>query len=134
MMNEDVITTKKLRDFGFLVGGIFLGLFGLLVPFLKHHEVRPGFIGLGLVLIALGAAAPEVLRPVFKGWMVIGGVLGKINGTILLSIIYFTIFMPIALVKRMKGSDPLHLKLEPNLGTYRITSAPMTAQSMEEVF
>lgn len=128
------ISQKQLRHFAFLVGGIFAGIFGILFPFLKHRPLPliPLFIGVGLILV--GALAPGVLKPVYQAWMKVGGVLGKINGAILLSLIYFLIIVPIGIFKRLRGRDPMSRTQDPKLPSYRIQSQETPTKAMEEVF
>jgi hypothetical protein len=130
----ETISIKQLRQFGFLVGGIFAGIFGLLLPLIKHRPLPLVPLSIGIVLVVLGLTAPVVLRPVYRFWMAIGGILGKVNGTILLTIIYFLFFVPLGIVKRLKGKDPMCRGFDPNASSYRIPSQALTRNSMEEVF
>lgn len=66
----------------------------------------------------IAAAAFSILSLIFPAagkWMVniwfrLAEVLGKINGFILLSLIYFLILTPVALLHRIFAKDPLRLK------------------------
>ncbi len=61
-------------------------------------------IGLSSVLF------PALGRFIVKAWMAIGQVLGRINGSILLSIVFFIMLFPIALLYRFFNKDALRLK------------------------
>ena len=126
---------KQFREFGLLVGGIFvlIGVFGL-----HHHmALKPYSIGLGSVLVVLGAVAPGLLAQPHKLWMGLAHVMGTIMSTILLSIVFFGVMTPIATVRRMFGSDDLGLKLDKKATSYwdmREKPQPATQQELLNQF
>lgn len=81
-----------------------------------------GFIGLFFLfknqiflIIALSTGVLSLLFPVFltlllKVWAAIGKVLGFINTNILLTLIFFLILTPLALLKKVFGKSQLQLK------------------------
>ncbi|HEU5408330.1 MAG TPA: SxtJ family membrane protein, partial [Nitrospira sp.] len=81
-------TTKDLRQFGLLVGGVF-AVIGLWPIVFRGESPRLWAMILGGLLIALGAIAPQSLKQVHGGWMKIGHILGAINTKIILGIIYY---------------------------------------------
>ncbi|MCP5266353.1 MAG: hypothetical protein H6934_09565 [Burkholderiaceae bacterium] len=56
-------------------------------------------------------AKPDVLMPLNRLWMRLGMILGAIVSPVVLGIIYFAIFTPIAVMMRLAGRDELRLKL-----------------------
>lgn len=99
----------ELRKFGYLVGGIFLAIAAY--GFWKHHEIKSLLIGLGAALVALGAVAPMTLHYPHELWLKIGHVLGYINARLILSIVFFLVITPIALLRKIGGK-----KEDPTLG------------------
>ena len=85
------------------------------------------FAGTGLLLT-------EVLRPVFYVWMKLGHVLGWINTRIILGLVFFIMFAPIALLLRILGKDPLQRKLNDEVRTYRVVSEKLPRERMEKPF
>src|SRR3989344_5189194 len=67
-------TPRELRNFGFLVGGIFLVL-GAWFGYSGRHSWEL-VTALGALLVFFGAVFPRVLAPVYKAWMALGAVLG----------------------------------------------------------
>ena len=100
-------TKRQLREFGLLVGGVLIGLFGIFFPWVLHkpHPVWPWWGG--VPLLVLGAAFPWALRPLYGPWMKLSHVLGWVNSRILLSIIYFLVFTPVAFFLRLTHRRPL---------------------------
>ena len=72
------------------------------------------------------------LRPIYRGWMAFARVLGAINGFILLSLVFYLMFLPLALVFRVRGKDPLHRRVVRGIGipTGSIVRAPPIATAM----
>lgn len=58
-----------------------------------------------LLLCALFAA--PLLQPVYRGWMRFGEVLGWLNTRILLTLVFFLVVTPTALVMRLFGRSPM---------------------------
>ena len=104
------ITKKKLRQFG-LIFGFGLPLFiGWLVPLVYGHNFKLWTLILASPFILLGTFKPNLLIQPFKFWMQLGLFLGNINSKIILSLIFFLILLPIALIMRLLGHDPLNKK------------------------
>lgn len=126
-------TAKDLRQFGFIVGGIF-SLIGLW-PLLIHGEsARLWSILLGIVLIILGVLIPRSLTYVYWVWMKIGHVLGFINTRIILGIVYYAIITPMGLIMRLMGKDSMHSHSMPDAMTYRVVRATRDRQHMRNQF
>lgn len=51
----------------------------------------------------------DLLRRIWKKWLAVGQVIGDFIARVLLTIFYFTIFMPFGLIVRLV-SDPLDIK------------------------
>ncbi len=62
------------------------------------------YVGTGVGL--LGLVFPMLGTWFAKVWMKFAGVLGKINGTILLSVVFFLILFPLAFMQRIFSKNP----------------------------
>ena len=99
------------REFGLLVGAI-LAAFGAWWTFRdKFAAVRPWFLGIGAVLLVLGAIAPRFLRLPYRGWMRLAELLARVVTTVILAIVFFLVVTPIGVFKRLRGWDPLERRL-----------------------
>ena len=122
---EETLTTRQLRNFGLVVGGLILLLFSWLLPALHGHPIAIWPIWIGLPLLLLGLIAPRSLRQPYRAWMAIGHGLGWINGRVILTLVYLLVLQPIALVMRLCGHDPLRRRWDANARSYREVRASM---------
>lgn len=126
-------TTKDLRQFGLVVGGVF-SVIGLWPVVFRSESPRLWAMILGGLLVLLGAVVPQSLEQVHSGWMKIGHVLGSINTRIILGIIYYLLITPMGLVMRLMGKDSMYRTLTQDTDTYRIVRAPRPRQHMRNQF
>jgi uncharacterized membrane protein len=105
MIREEIraITSSRrdLRNFGLVVGTGFAALGALLLW--KGKDMWPWFVGAGLLLILLGAAAPSLLKPLQRAWMTLAVVMGWFMTRLILSLLFFLVLVPIGLVGRLAG-------------------------------
>jgi len=123
-MSNEIQTLDKrgYRKFGLTTGAIIIGLFGLLIPWLFNlNYVKWPWI-LGGVLLLWALLLPATLKPVYIGWMKFGNVMNWINTRIILGILFYGIFLPIGVIMRLFGKDPMHRKPDSGLSSYRVTS------------
>ncbi len=74
----------------------------------RGHDVMPFVLWtIGCPLVVCGTLAPQLLAPVERGWMTFAHVLGRINTTVILSLLFFLMFAPIGFLRRLV-SDPLN--------------------------
>ncbi len=126
-------TSKELRQFGCIVGGVF-SVIGLWPVVFRSESPRLWALILGGLLIVLGAIVPKSLKQVHGGWMKIGHALGSINTRIILGIIYYVLITPMGLVMRLMGKDPMHRTLTRETDTYRVVRVPRSRQHMKNQF
>lgn len=97
------------RKFGLFFGVVFAVLSGY---FLGHAKFDWA-VGSGAVGGIFGLFAffrPSLLRPLNRGWMASGLLLGKVVSPIVLSIMFFGLITPIALFLRLTGRDELRIR------------------------
>lgn len=121
---------QELRKFGFIFAAIVIVLFELLLPWLKHRPLPlwPVYVATPVALLA--AVLPAALGPFYAVWMKFGAVMGAINTRILMSVVFFVLLTPIGWIMRLRGKDPLALRLDRTTGSYRVVS---TARNKEQV-
>lgn len=113
---------KQLRSFGLVVGTILVAI-AVFVWWRRSWElgaVVQGLAGLGGGLVVLGLVLPTVLRPVYRVWMALAVVLGFVMTRVILTLTYYLTFVPIGLVLRLMGKDPMDRTLQPGASSYWI--------------
>ena len=76
----------------------------------------------------------DVLLPLNKLWMRFGLLLGMIVSPIVLGVIFFGMFTPIAVLMRMRGRDELRLKLNAKASHWISRSSPIKSVSFRNQF
>jgi hypothetical protein len=133
MQEDTTVTPSQLRSFSFLVGTVFVGL-GLWPLIVRGQSLRLWALILAGLLITPGIVWPTALRPVYRVWMTIGQALGWVNTRIILAVIFFVVFAPVAILMQMLRKDPMRRKFEPTAETYRIRRLPRAASHMNRQF
>ena len=116
---------KTLRQFA----GLWLAVFGGMAVFQGFWRGRP-VIGAMLAILAavigtIGLVRPVAVRPIFVGWMVLAFPIGWTVSLVLLGLVYYVVFTPVALVFRLMGRDALALRSDPTASSHwRVRKAP----------
>ena len=71
---------------------------------------RQWLIGAALLLLVATMLRPQLFAPVAGLWFGLSQTLGTFISRVLLSIIFFVVVTPMALIRRGIGADPLQLK------------------------
>ena|SRR5437762_10921640 len=94
------------RSFGLSVGGV-LCLIALFLAW-RGRILRAEVLGgIGGVLVILGAVAPRLLKGPSDLWWRFARALGYVNARILLTILFTIALVPLSLIWRLLGIDPL---------------------------
>lgn len=81
---------------------------GLLVLYFVFDSIY--LLYAALTVGVLSVLFPSLGRLIFRTWMAIGQFLGRINGSILLSIVFFMLLFPISILYRLFNKDAMQLK------------------------
>ena len=110
---------KEIRKFGVIAWVFFGCLCGLGIWRNKPVPIYLfGFlslIGLGFILL------PIQLKPVYDLWLKSAHLIGKAVTVVMLTLAYYFVITPTALIKRLFGGPPLPLKPDKNASTYWVT-------------
>jgi hypothetical protein len=130
---HNINETKQLRDFGLIVGGIFLLIGCWPIVFGAGHP-RWWSVIVGGSLFTTGAIMPTVLGPIYRGWMFVGHILGWINTRILLTVIFYGLITPMGMIRRLMGRNTMGYQFEPQSNTYRVFRQPRPSSHMKQLF
>jgi len=123
-----------LREFGIVTGAIVAVLFGLLLPWLLGTRIPLWPWVLAGTLVVWALVAPGSLGPVYRVWMRFGLLIGSVTTPLILGIVFFLLIMPMGLVMRAFGHDPLSRALDEEAASYRVPSQKTDAESIERPF
>ena len=110
------------RKFGLTIG-IVCGVIGS-VRLVLGHSYWPWWLGVAALLIVLAMAAPAALGPLNWLWLRFGLVLYKIVNPVVMTVLYIVTIVPIGLLMRLFGKDPMRLRREPAASSYWIEREP----------
>ncbi|MCA9473010.1 MAG: SxtJ family membrane protein [Nitrospirales bacterium] len=127
------ITDKQLRNFGFLMTGLFL-VIGLWPLVFHGGSLRVWSAGVAAVWGGLAVAWPQGLTPLFRGWMWFAEKLGWFNTRVLLSIIYYVLLTPLSLFMRVLGKKPLQCTFDQQASSYREVKVARTPDHVVKPF
>ena len=109
MQFEDIVLPSN-KKFGLFFTAIFSGLAAFLFC---HGDFFTASISIvvGFLFLMFSLFYSDILLPLNKLWMRFGLVLGTVMTPVILGLLYFGIFTPIALFMRIVGRDELRLEL-----------------------
>lgn len=114
MLNELILPSNK--KFGLTFSFIFF-IFFLYFFLTANFYFSYFFLFFSIIFLFFSIIFPKYLSKLNKAWMILGLLLGKIINPIVLGIIYFGLFTPIGLFRKIIGKDELKLKLK-NMNSY----------------
>jgi hypothetical protein len=95
----------------------------------EYFLIAAGIIG--VISIAIPVAGDLIV----KGWYKLAEILGAINGRILLSVVFFVILFPVAVLSRIgKKNNPLSLKRESAKSVFVERNHKYTGKDLEQVW
>ena len=87
-----------------------------------------------LIFLVITLVKSDALLPLNKLWMRFGLLLGMIVSPIVLGIIFFVLFTPIAILMRLSGRDELRLKFNKKATNWIPRSEPIKSDSFKHQF
>jgi cytochrome b subunit of formate dehydrogenase len=100
------VTDAQARKTALLVGGVLLAIAAW-----NFHRGRMTVVwvcgSLGALLVVAGLVVPPAARAFHTGWMRFAVALGYVNSRVLLTVLFYGVFMPYGFVSRLAGRDPL---------------------------
>ena len=127
-------TAKELKDFGLIMAGMLILMFGLVLPWLFSYSTPywPFVAAFGFAVVAL--LKPLLLGPVNRVWLKISDVLGWVNTRLVMGIIFFLLIVPIGLIVRLFNKDPLNNEWSAVAKSYRIITKVRDKDHLEKPF
>jgi len=117
-------------------GWLFAAIFGIGFGYFQwKHTLGLAIFSASLATIFATATvcAPNVLTPLNKAWLSLSLFLGKVISPMVLSIIFFILITPVAVISRLFGRDALLLKKR-RVSSYWIDKESIEPESFKNQF
>jgi hypothetical protein len=118
-VNSNSTDAKEIRKFGLIAFSFFgcLCVLGIWLdkPIPTYLFGFLSLLGFGFILI------PSRMRPIYGVWLRIAHFLGRVVNTIILTLAYYLVITPAALIKRFFGGAPLPIKPDKDCLSYWVT-------------
>jgi len=92
------------------------------------------FLAATLIFLVFTLIKSDALLPLNKLWMRFGLLLGMIVSPIVLGVIFFGLFTPIAILMRLSGRDELRLKFTPKESHWISRGEPIRSETFKRQF
>src|SRR5262249_24739085 len=126
-------TNTELRNFGLQLGVVLAVIFSLL-PYLRHRSIQHWPLIVASVLWIAALTWPSILARPRRGWMRFGHIMGWFNTRVILTLVFAIAVTPLGFVLWVFGRDRMKRGFDPKCESYRVSSQPQPASSMEKPF
>lgn len=123
------LDARGLRNFGLQFAAIVAGLFGLLLPWVLEFDYPRWPWAIALIMTLWALVAPASMHMLYTAWMRLGLLLNRITSPLLLGLIYFALFTPVAAVLKLLRRDLLARSVDPDAASYRVAAGEDDIQS-----
>jgi len=110
---------REVRKFG-AVALLFFGCLAC-VSYLVHRTVLTPVFGLFSLMGLAFLLLPAPLSPVYRAWQKAAHALGRAVTAVILTVAYYLVITPAALLKRCFGGRPLPMKPDPDASSYWVS-------------
>ena len=128
LASEGPAPGSSYRAFGYVFAGLFafLGMAGL-----WHSQASAyWWVLAALAVFLLARFAALLLSPFNRVWRRFGLALSRVVNPVLLVIMFFGVVLPISIILRLAGKDPLRLRIDKSATSYWIgRDAPATSMT-----
>jgi len=108
--------SKTIRNFGLILSGI-LTLFSA-ISFWKGGHGYQFLFPVALVIFFSAIFFTRALKIIYLPWMVVATLIGWVITNLILTIFYFLVITPIAVMAKLLGKDLLKQKIDPQATSY----------------
>ena len=118
-------------------GFFFTVIFGIVATYfyvIDYTSLSYSMFGASVIFLLITIVKAEILLPLNKLWMRFGLLLGMIVSPVVLGVIFFGLFTPVALLMKLVGRDELRLKLKNKPSYWTLRSDLIQPESFKYQF
>jgi hypothetical protein len=116
LSRRDEVTGASDRSFG-LVFTAFFTLVALL-PILHHRKPHAWALIVAGIILLVTLVRPSLLQLPNRLWTQLGLLLSKVVNPIVMGVLFYGVVTPIAVIRRLSGSDSMKLRFDPQAPSY----------------
>jgi predicted membrane metal-binding protein len=125
--HEPTVSHRKVaagsnRTFGLVFAVVFAII--ALWPVISGTRPRLWAAVIAAALLAVAVFAPRLLSPLNRAWFHVGMALHRVVNPVVMGVIYFGTVVPVGLIMKLRGMDPLRLKRDPEAASYWVVREP----------
>jgi hypothetical protein len=120
-MNLSSTEKKEIRRFGFVALVVFGALCGLGIWREKTFPIF--FFGILALIGICFITQPVRFKPLYDGWLKVARKIGFVTNLLILTLAYYLLMTPAALIKRVFGGRPIPVKPDKGLSSYWVARA-----------
>lgn len=109
-----------------------LVLVGALVIFFWVTQKKI-FLLLALLLILIAIVSESLSMLIAKGWLKLGSLMGMVMSKVILTVVYFIVLFPVAMLYKLTGKDNLALKRKES-SYYSIRNHVYSKKDMDNIW
>lgn len=132
--NKTHFSPKELRDFGLIMAGMLILMFGFVLPWIFSYSTPYWPFIAAIVFAVVALLRPVLLGPVNRVWLKISDVLGWINTRLVMGVMFFLLIAPIGILMRLFGKNTLSLKISDEQTSYRVVTKVRDKKHLEKPF
>ncbi len=119
---REAVKGSSERSFGI----VFAVVFGLIAawPLIGGNMPRWWAVGIAAAFLIVALARPRLLKWPNRLWFLFGQLLHRIVNPIVMGLLFFTTMVPIGLILKALGKDPLNRRFDPDAESYWIPRDP----------
>ena len=121
------------KKFGFFFTFVFVLASGYFFS-ISNMIVAQALVAAALIFFVITVVKEDLLLPLNKLWMRFGLLLGMIVSPIVLGVIFFALFTPMAILMRLFRRDELRLKLREKASHWISRNEPIKPASFKNQF
>jgi hypothetical protein len=131
----DKMGQKEYRKFGITMALMIAVFFAVLLPWLFKWQYSsiPWLISAAILLWSL--FSPKSLVLIYKPWILLGNMLAYVNTRIILGLVFFGLFVPIAFLLKIINRVPISKKINMQIhSSYWEEKIAQDKQHMEKIY
>src|SRR5262245_2690509 len=90
----------------------------------KHGDLVPYAASLSALFLIAGVLTPRLLTPLNRAWMKLAELLHLITSPIVLGVLFYVVFTPVAVWMKLIKRDAMNREFDPKLSTYWNARSP----------